>query len=504
MVDHRRWLYQRSLKPLGRPSLSASESSTVACLSPTTLLDSPVFLSNSLVQPSPTTGKYPFFPNNSGKSSGLVSEASDWTKKSPFEDSSSSSFAFRPLGDSGGSSFFGSGSKMTQVMLPQHSFPRIDASVQSESSIQPHNIEQSRVQPQNGGVYPTGNEHSQALAESDSALHGIPNQQRAFRSSPIVSRPDLSPPLDDQGDEEGDPRDGAIDPMVGDVGGGPAEDGYNWRKYGQKQVKGSEYPRSYYKCTHTNCPVKKKVERSQEGHITEIIYKSTHNHPKPAPNRRPVIRGPDMPDERMSEHDADPAWANMQKAATAGAAYWRQDNNLEVTSSPSEGQEAGNPATSLPTQDGTRFEAADHADGSSTFSNDEGEDDQQTHGSVSMDFHGDGDESESKRRKIEAYAADMSGATRAIREPRVVVQTTSEVDILDDGYRWRKYGQKVVKGNPNPRSYYKCTSTGCTVRKHVERASHDLKSSIGSTATNTEAEIQKGGAARRAAEFYMA
>lgn len=46
----------------------------------------------------------------------------------------------------------------------------------------------------------------------------------------------------------------------------------------------------------------------------------------------------------------------------------------------------------------------------------------------------------------------MSGATRAIREPRVVVQTTSEVDILDDGYRWRKYGQKEVKGNPNPRS----------------------------------------------------
>lgn len=38
-----------------------------------------------------------------------------------------------------------------------------------------------------------------------------------------------------------------------------------------------------------------------------------------------------------------------------------------------------------------------------------------------------------------------------MREPRIVVQTTSEIDILDDGYRWRKYGQKVVKGNPNPR-----------------------------------------------------
>ncbi|KAI3496858.1 hypothetical protein L1887_39236 [Cichorium endivia] len=65
-----------------------------------------------------------------------------------------------------------------------------------------------------------------------------------------------------------------------------------------------------------------------------------------------------------------------------------------------------------------------------------------------------------------------------IREPRVVVQTTSEVDILDDGYRWRKYGQKVVRGNPNPRSYYKCTSAGCNVRKHVERASHDPKAVI--------------------------
>ncbi|TQE04075.1 hypothetical protein C1H46_010295, partial [Malus baccata] len=67
---------------------------------------------------------------------------------------------------------------------------------------------------------------------------------------------------------------------------------------------------------------------------------------------------------------------------------------------------------------------------------------------------------------------------RTVREPRVVVQTTSDIDILDDGYRWRKYGQKVVKGNPNPRSYYKCTYSGCSVRKHVERASHDLRAVI--------------------------
>lgn len=45
----------------------------------------------------------------------------------------------------------------------------------------------------------------------------------------------------------------------------------------------------------------------------------------------------------------------------------------------------------------------------------------------------------------------LNPGSRTIREPRVVVQTPSDVDILDDGYRWRKYGQKVVKGNPNPR-----------------------------------------------------
>jgi len=40
---------------------------------------------------------------------------------------------------------------------------------------------------------------------------------------------------------------------------------------------------------------------------------------------------------------------------------------------------------------------------------------------------------------------------RKVREPRFCFKTLSEVDVLDDGYRWRKYGQKVVKNTQHPR-----------------------------------------------------
>lgn len=59
------------------------------------------------------------------------------------------------------------------------------------------------------------------------------------------------------------------------------------------------------------------------------------------------------------------------------------------------------------------------------------------------------------------------------REPRFAFVTKSEVDHLDDGYRWRKYGQKAVKNSPYPRSYYRCTTAGCGVKKRVERSSED-------------------------------
>jgi hypothetical protein len=37
------------------------------------------------------------------------------------------------------------------------------------------------------------------------------------------------------------------------------------------------------------------------------------------------------------------------------------------------------------------------------------------------------------------------------KKPKYVVHAAGDVGISGDGYRWRKYGQKMVKGNPHPR-----------------------------------------------------
>nr|GLL42889.1 probable WRKY transcription factor 26 [Ipomoea trifida] len=208
-----------------------------------------------------------------------------------------------------------------------------------------------------------------------------------------------------------------------------SDDGYNWRKYGQKQVKRSENPTSYYKCTHPNCPTKKKVETTLEGEITEIVYKGSHNHPMPQTTRRSAASPP------SSYVSNGTGQLDNSVATPENSSVSYGDDDFEQSSRK---RELG----------GEEFHEYD---------------------------------SNAKRWKAETGNENegiSALGSRTVREPRVVVQTRSDIDILDDGYRWRKYGQKVVKGNPNPRSYYKCTTLGCPVRKHVERAPQDTRSVI--------------------------
>ncbi|XWS31831.1 hypothetical protein CRYUN_Cryun23aG0109900 [Craigia yunnanensis] len=89
---------------------------------------------------------------------------------------------------------------------------------------------------------------------------------------------------------------------IGENGGklkneGPPSDLWSWRKYGQKPIKGSPYPRGYYRCsTSKGCSAKKQVERCRtDASMLIITYTSSHNHPGPDLHTTNLTQSPKEP-----------------------------------------------------------------------------------------------------------------------------------------------------------------------------------------------------------------
>ncbi|KAJ0089317.1 hypothetical protein Patl1_32000 [Pistacia atlantica] len=274
-----------------------------------------------------------------------------------------------------------------------------------------------------------------------------------------------SPKIASQNLEE-DPK--AVPAIAGDR---PSYDGYNWRKYGQKQVKGSEYPRSYYKCTHPNCPVKKKVERSFDGQIAEIVYKGEHNHLKPQLPKRSSsgTQGLGLVSDGTGQDANNPVWNTNLNERNEGS-EGRVENQNEVGLLAHSTYQGKAPLPYEPIVAAANNAVGGTSDNSCGLS---GECDE---GKKGLD--GEDDEPRNKKRKCENQSNEAGISEEGVQEPRIVVQSSTDSEILSDGFRWRKYGQKVVKGNPHPRSYYRCTNLKCNVRKHVERASDDPRAFI--------------------------
>ncbi|TKY48948.1 WRKY transcription factor 69 [Spatholobus suberectus] len=92
---------------------------------------------------------------------------------------------------------------------------------------------------------------------------------------------------------------------IGDVDGSkskgetyPPSDSWAWRKYGQKPIKGSPYPRGYYRCSSSKgCPARKQVERSRVDPTKLIVtYAYEHNHSLPVPKSHSAAASSAAPD----------------------------------------------------------------------------------------------------------------------------------------------------------------------------------------------------------------
>ncbi|KAL3851543.1 hypothetical protein ACJIZ3_013425 [Penstemon smallii] len=79
-----------------------------------------------------------------------------------------------------------------------------------------------------------------------------------------------------------------------------------WRKYGQKPIKGSPYPRGYYRCSSSKgCLARKQVERSRtDPNMLVITYTSEHNHPWPT--QRNALAGSTRSHHHHHHHNHPP------------------------------------------------------------------------------------------------------------------------------------------------------------------------------------------------------
>uniref|UniRef100_J3KUW5 WRKY domain-containing protein n=1 Tax=Oryza brachyantha TaxID=4533 RepID=J3KUW5_ORYBR len=82
---------------------------------------------------------------------------------------------------------------------------------------------------------------------------------------------------------------------------GPLDDGFSWRKYGQKDILGAKYPRAYFRCTHRHtqgCHASKQVQRADgDPLLFDVVYHGNHTC---AQGARSVVDGNPRPRHTVS------------------------------------------------------------------------------------------------------------------------------------------------------------------------------------------------------------
>ncbi|KAJ9162984.1 hypothetical protein P3X46_022709 [Hevea brasiliensis] len=196
-------------------------------------------------------------------------------------------------------------------------------------------------------------------------------------------------------------------------------DAYNWRKYGQKQVKSPKGSRSYYRCTYSDCCAKKIECSDHSGHVIEIVNKGTHSHDPPQKNN----------------YKRESKVALSSRPILSNSLMEHSISILKDSDQATLPKECMQETPMIP----------DKKRQSSSGSN--------WNGRIQIkEEHV--CEPEPKRR-VKKENLECSGTLlKPGKKPKFVVHAGADVGVSSDGYRWRKYGQKMVKGNPHPRCMF--------------------------------------------------
>ncbi|KAL3517216.1 hypothetical protein ACH5RR_024118 [Cinchona calisaya] len=122
----------------------------------------------------------------------------------------------------------------------------------------------------------------------------------------------------------------------------PAEalssDLWSWRKYGQKPIKGSPYPRGYYKCsTSKGCLARKQVERNRsDPGIFIVTYTGEHNHPMPTHRNSLAGSSRHKPATQQSTSSGEPSKPSSSPPVSPSASLSPAPEKLEIETSKEE------------------------------------------------------------------------------------------------------------------------------------------------------------------------
>jgi hypothetical protein len=191
----------------------------------------------------------------------------------------------------------------------------------------------------------------------------------------------------------------------------PVKDEFRWRKYGQKLVKGSEFPRSYFKCSIKSCTAKKYCEKFLDNQDQVVkfrtVYLDKHVHPLEEIEMTTVA----------SNEEFLRIVASFFNQARAGV----EEHDLQAGVSLAQPLEE----TAAPTE-------------------------------------------RKKRPVVKTDKSKTKPASGSSDDNRLVLVAPPPIDPMIDGFPWRKYGRKSIKGSDVPREYFRCSRAECPVKKQIE------------------------------------